>query len=68
MVNEEESPVKENDGKRRILVADDDPAILRLVSAILEKEGYSVVTARDGREAYKILQGDQSFTPQSSTW
>jgi len=47
---------------RRIIVADDDPAILRLVTTILEKEGYTVVTARDGREAYKLLQEDQSFT------
>ncbi len=47
---------------RRVLVADDDPAILRLVATILEKELYSVVTARDGREAYKILQADQNFT------
>jgi CheY-like chemotaxis protein len=46
----------------RILVADDDPAILRLVETILEKEKYSVVTARDGREAYKILQSDPKFT------
>ena len=46
---------------RRILVADDDPAILRLVTAIVEKEGYTVVPARDGREAYKILQGDADF-------
>ena len=47
---------------RRILVADDDPAILRLVTAILEKENYGVVSARDGREAYKVLQSDQNFT------
>src|SRR6185369_199640 len=47
--------------KRQILVADDDPAILRLVSAILEKENYGVTTARDGREAYKILQGSANF-------
>jgi CheY-like chemotaxis protein len=46
---------------RRILVADDDPAILRLVTAIVEKEGYTVVAARDGREAYKILQDDANF-------
>jgi chemosensory pili system protein ChpA (sensor histidine kinase/response regulator) len=46
---------------RRILVADDDPAILRLVTAIVEKEGYKVVSARDGREAYKILQDDADF-------
>ena len=47
---------------RRMLVADDDPAILRLIATILEKENFSVVTARDGREAYKILQGDPNFT------
>ncbi len=52
------------DGKegRRILVADDDPAILRLVTTILEKEYYIVVAARDGREAYKILQTEPDFT------
>ena len=48
--------------KRRMLVADDDPAILRLIATILEKENYTVVTARDGREAYKILQNDPDFT------
>ena len=46
---------------RRILVADDDPAILRLVTAVLEKEGYRVTPARDGREAFKILQNDSDF-------
>ena len=46
---------------RRILGADDDPAILRLVTAIVEKEGYQVVPAKDGREAYQILQKDADF-------
>ena len=50
------------DDNRRMLVADDDPAILRLIATILEKENFNVVTARDGREAYKILQGDPNFT------
>ena len=45
----------------KILIADDDPAILRLVKAIVEKEGYSVVTARDGKEAYKLLQSSEVF-------
>ena len=47
---------------RRMLVADDDPAILRLIATILEKENFTVVTARDGREAYRILQSDPEFT------
>jgi CheY-like chemotaxis protein len=46
----------------RMLVADDDPAILRLIATILEKENFTVVTARDGREAYKTLQSDSNFT------
>ena len=52
----------QNEPSRRILVADDDPAILRLVTAIVEKEGYEVVPARDGREAYKLLQSDGDFS------
>ena len=56
-----ESAIKSQQTSRRILVADDDPAILRLVTAIVEKEGYTVVPARDGREAYKILQDDTNF-------
>jgi CheY-like chemotaxis protein len=56
-----ETLTNENDN-RRMLVADDDPAILRLIATILEKENFTVVTARDGREAYKILQADQNFT------
>ena len=55
------SPTKNPQSSRRILVADDDPAILRLVTAIVEKEGYMVVPARDGREAYKLLQTDSDF-------
>src|SRR5712664_2054202 len=53
---------EDRNSKGRILVADDDPAILRLVSMILEKEGFSVVGARDGREAYKALQDNANFT------
>ena len=52
----------DNTAKGRVLVADDDPAILRLVTTILEKEGLAVVGARDGREAYKALQDDSNFT------
>jgi len=53
---------KDAKGRRRILVADDDPAILRLVTAILEREGYAVVAVRDGREAYKAMESDGDFT------
>jgi CheY-like chemotaxis protein len=46
----------------QILVADDDPAILRLVKAIVEKEGFTVISARDGKEAYKFLQSEDKFS------
>ncbi len=52
---------KTDENKQLILVADDDPAILRLVKTIVEKEGYIVEAARDGKEAYKLLQSGQPF-------
>lgn len=54
--------MSEQNPKGRVLVADDDPAILRLVTAILQKEGFAVIGARDGKEAYKALQDNASFT------
>lgn len=54
------SEILEN-GQPKVLIADDDPAILRLVKAIVEKEGFTVITARDGKEAYKILQSGEPF-------
>jgi len=48
--------------KGQILVADDDPAILRLITLILEKEGFNVIGARDGKEAYKALQDNTDIT------
>ena len=36
---------------RKILVADDEPDILEIISFNLAKEGYEVVTARNGNEA-----------------
>ncbi len=42
---------------KKILVADDDPAILDALAAILEDEGYDVETTADGR-AVRSLEGD----------
>ena len=36
---------------KRILIADDDPVILRLIQVNLELEGYEVITAANGQEA-----------------
>jgi CheY-like chemotaxis protein len=45
----------------RILVADDDPQVLSFVETVLVNAGYTVVTAVDGKEAYKLLQGPGTF-------
>jgi two-component system alkaline phosphatase synthesis response regulator PhoP len=40
------------DGKgRKVLIADDEPDIIEILKYNLEKEGYSVITAKDGDEA-----------------
>ena len=46
---------------QRILIADDDPVIRRLVTHFLEKEGYEAVVVHDGGAAYRVLQGDANF-------
>ena len=46
---------------KRILIADDDPVILDIVQVLVECEGYDVVTALDGRDAYRILHKDSDF-------
>jgi len=48
-------------GKARVLVADDDAMTLRMVTVIVETQGYEVVSVADGREAFRILQQDTDF-------
>lgn len=43
----------------RILVVDDDEIIVELLSMVLERAGYEVLTASDGAQAIAILQGAQ---------
>jgi DNA-binding response OmpR family regulator len=45
----------------RILVVEDDPIMMQLVKDVIEDEGYSVVSAEDGRRAFKILEKDNKF-------
>lgn len=44
-----------------VLVAEDDPALLTLVSRVVEGEGFLVAPARDGKEAYKALRSGLEF-------
>ena len=40
----------------RILVVDDDAWILRMVTTVLGKRGYEIVTAEDGEDALSVIQ------------
>jgi two-component system alkaline phosphatase synthesis response regulator PhoP len=43
---------------KTILVADDEPAVLRSLEFILKKEGYRVLTAVNGQEAYDLASAN----------
>jgi phosphoserine phosphatase RsbU/P len=44
----------------RILIADDDPVLRRLLQMTLPAWGYEVVTATDGNEAWQMLQSQDA--------
>jgi CheY-like chemotaxis protein len=48
-------------GSERILVAEDDPAVLRLTVDFLESLGYQVVSAATANEALAILREDRGI-------
>jgi two-component system, OmpR family, alkaline phosphatase synthesis response regulator PhoP len=43
----------------KVLVADDEPHLLRLVKFRLEREGYEVLTAIDGEAALQLARSEQ---------
>jgi CheY-like chemotaxis protein len=43
-----------DDGRKRILVCDDDPVILRLLQVNLELEGYEALLAHHGAKAVEV--------------
>jgi CheY-like chemotaxis protein len=42
----------------RILIIDDDPQILDMLGQILEREGYDIVKALNGKEGIKLYRED----------
>ena len=46
---------------RHMLVVDDDPIIRDMMVDILNFEGYSIRTARNGLEALEMLRGDEDY-------
>ena|SRR3989338_7779636 len=47
-----------NENKKKILVVDDEPDIVRMIKMRLEANGYDVLTASDGNTAYKKVKSD----------
>ncbi|HEY9708252.1 MAG TPA: hypothetical protein V6D48_08615, partial [Oculatellaceae cyanobacterium] len=50
------SDIKNNPKKEQILVVDDTPANLKLVSDFLREPGFEVRVAKSGIQALKILE------------
>jgi diguanylate cyclase (GGDEF)-like protein len=46
-------------GTERILIADDDASIRRLMQVILEAEGFRLLQAADGREALELVRSER---------
>ncbi|KPV50784.1 hypothetical protein SE17_24915, partial [Kouleothrix aurantiaca] len=53
-------PVQVRGGTETILVAEDDPALRRMVAAMLERLGYTVIQAEDGLDALECFQANPS--------
>ena len=45
---------------RRIVIADDEPNLRKVLGSLLRREGYDVLEARDGEEALKLLSAEVS--------
>ena len=63
------------DRRLRVLIADDDPAIRRLLALSLEKDGYRTTAACDGAEALEAMRAGQAdlvlldlMMPKVSGW
>ena len=44
--------------QKKVLVVDDDPDDVKMISMILELEGYDVITAGNGEEALRKVESD----------
>jgi len=48
-------PAPQHEGQQCVLLVEDDPALRRYLEVVLERAGYSVISAGDGLEAMKYL-------------
>jgi CheY-like chemotaxis protein len=54
----EEKPIH---GEGTVLVVDDEPAVRTLIQRLLERRGFSVVTADDGAEALQLFDSRREW-------
>jgi CheY-like chemotaxis protein len=52
----------------KILIAEDDSQILRILQRAFETEGYDVLPAKDGKEALDIAQASKPAVVLSDVW
>ncbi len=45
--------------KKRVLVVDDEPGVLRFINVHLSLAGYEVITTTSGKEALQIIKSDK---------
>jgi PAS domain S-box-containing protein len=58
---EDETPPMQTEilsGTETVLVAEDDPALRKLISVSLEKHGYAVFAVEDGTEAMRLIENN----------
>jgi len=53
------APRPVNSTGRRVLVIDDEPAVLRVLGLLLERHGFSVASADNARDALKLVEKDK---------
>ena len=53
-------PHRQDSGRKTVLIVDDDPAFLRAVQEVVEQEGLRTLTARDGAEAFRVLESGET--------
>ena len=46
--------------RNRVLIAEDDPSIRRMLTVLLRKQGYQTVEACDGSEALEAMRAEQA--------
>ena len=60
-VHQDDSPIHMPRGNETLLVVDDEDELLELAHHCLEKLGYRVFTARDGKQALEIIEAEKSI-------